>query len=507
MKNTPLNLGYFLTGALGMFSCANAAKTEQKPNVIFLFVDDLGYADVGFNGSKFYETPNIDALAKKAVIFENSYAYPTSSPSRTCLLTGQQSFRTGVYTVPVLEKGDSTENIFSRWTITKDFPFYSEVLANQGYKNVHLGKWHLVGPYPDQELSQKYPFGEKLAQPDPGDHSWVARHKEDDIRLNYYPDGRGFLKNVGGTYRGDPALLEGGYHHPDGGYRAPFTNPFIESKPDDEWLTDRLTDEAMDFISGHKDEPFFINLHYYTVHAPFIARSQELVEKYMNKEGDPVLGQGMEKGQRRKSVASYASMIESLDDNVGRLVEYLKANDLYENTVIVFSSDNGYNIGANNKMRGKKRFIYEGGVRVPTFVHWPNKVNARRCTTPISLMDYFPTFVELAGVEDYKGTLDGQSILPLLQSDDKSFDQRPIYWQLNSQCVHGTCTAMRKGDYKLIQYLATGELELYNLVNDPKESTNIAEIENDKANQMLAEMIEWRKKNNVPLPPNAVVNN
>ncbi len=505
MRNTSSNLFYLLTGSLGLFSCTQAAKQEQKPNVIFLFVDDLGYADVGFNGSKFYETPNIDALAEKSVIFENSYAYPTSSPSRTCLLTGQQSFRTGVYTVPVLETGDKTENIFSRWTITKDFPFYSEVLADQGYKNVHLGKWHLVGPYPDEELAMEYPLTERLSQPDPGDHSWVERHKEDDIRLNYYPDGRGFLKNVGGTYRGDPALLEGGYHHPDGGYRAPFTNPFIETKPDDEWLTDRLTDEAMDFMSAHKDEPFFINLHFYTVHAPFISRSPELVEKYMNKEGDPELGQGMEKGPRRKSVASYATMIESLDDNVGRLVEYLKANDLYENTVIVFSSDNGYNIGANNKMRGKKRFVYEGGVRVPTFVHWPNKVNPRRTTAPISLVDYFPTFVELAGVEGYEGTLDGQSILPLLQSDDAAFADRPVYWQLNSKCVHGTCTAMRKGDYKLIQFLATGEVELYNLINDPKESTNIAETEKETADKLLAEMVEWRKKNNVPLPPNSVV--
>ncbi|MFR9523739.1 MAG: sulfatase [Rikenellaceae bacterium] len=488
--------------ALAAMSCSHS--TEQ-PNILFVFVDDLGYADVGFNGSTFYETPNIDALASKSVIFENSYTYPTSSPSRTALLTGQQSFRTGVYTVPVLETGDATSSIFSRWTVTKDFPYYSEVLSEQGYRNIHIGKWHLVGPYPDQELAMEYPLSEKLTQPDPADFSWVERHKEDEIKLNYYPEGRGFEKNVAGTYRGDPALEVGGYKSETGGYHAPFSNPFIEQKPTDEWLTDRLTDEAIEFMSSNDDKPFFVNLHYYTVHAPFIKRSDELYEKYMEKEGDPVLGQGMEKGARRKSAAAYASMIESLDDNFARLIDYLEQSGKLDNTIIVFSSDNGYNMGANNKMRGKKRWIYEGGVRVPTFIYWKDQVAARRSETPISLLDYFPTFIDFAGVDSYQGLLDGNSLRPLLKGEAKEFEERPIYWQLSSECVHGTCTAMRQGDYKLIEFLATGQVELYNLATDPLESCNIAETESETAEKMLTQMHQWRKANNVKLPQNAVV--
>ncbi len=495
-----------------LYGCALAAvgcsaRVDEKPNILFIFVDDLGYADVGFNGSSFYETPNIDAMASQSVVFENSYAYPTSSPSRTALLTGQQSFRTGVYTVPVLEKGDSNSSIFSRWTVTKEYPFYSELLSQEGYRNIHIGKWHLVGPYPDEELAMEYPLKERLSQPDPWDYSWAERHKEDDIKLNFYPEGRGFEKNVAGTYRGDPALEVGGYQSATGGYRAPFSNPFIEQKPDDEWLTDRLTDEAIEFMDASGDDPFFVNLHYYTVHAPFIKRSEELFEKYMAKEGDPILGQGMEKGGRRESVAAYATMIESLDDNFARLVAYLEESGKLENTIIVFSSDNGYNIGSNNNMRGKKRLIYEGGVRVPTFIYWKDKVAARRTEAPISLLDYFPTFIDFAGVEGYEGTLDGTTIRPLLANDAEGFAERPIYWQLNSECVHGTCTAMRQGDYKLIEFLATGKVELYNLVNDPKESKNIAKSEVEIAQKMLREMHQWRADNNVELPPNAVVNN
>ncbi|WP_404309548.1 sulfatase-like hydrolase/transferase [Neorhodopirellula lusitana] len=139
-------------------SITNTAMGETKPNIVFILVDDLGHADVGFNGSTYYETPNIDALARDGLIIENAYMYPTCSPSRTALATGKQSFRTGVYTVPVLEKGDDRENIFSRWTVGEEHTMYSQPLADAGYKSIHLGKWHLVGPYPKEELAMKFPL-------------------------------------------------------------------------------------------------------------------------------------------------------------------------------------------------------------------------------------------------------------------------------------------------------------------------------------------------------------
>lgn len=493
---------------MGAILCSSATLVgSERSNIIFILVDDLGYADVGFNGSKYFETPIIDSLAEQSVIFENSYMYPTSSPSRTALFTGLQSFRTGVYTVPVLEKGDCQENIFSRWSVSTQIPIYSEVLEQAGYHSIHLGKWHIVGPNPIEEEAMEFPLTKKLSQPNPGDFSWVEEHKSNPEITKYYPQERGFERNIGGTYRGDPALIEGGYSHPDGGFRAPFTNPFIEKKEGDEWLTDRLTDEAIDFIAECGNEPFFVNLHYYAVHRPLVNRSEELYEKYLNKPGDELLGQGVGSDDIKSRHATYATMIESVDDNVGRIMRYLKENNLLENTVVVFSSDNGYNglVSDNRTMRGVKGEVYEGGVRVPTFIHWGSKTTPRRVNSPITAVDYFPTFIDIAGVKSYSGVLDGDSVLPLLDGDTPEWESRPIFWQLSSQYRHGTCSVVRAGRYKLIEFLASGEVELYDLESDPMESCNIASKQSEVCDRLLDIIYRWRKENNVELPPNSVV--
>lgn len=480
---------------------AGASTPKVKPNIVFILVDDLGHGDVGFNGSTYYETPHIDQLANDGLVIKNAYMYPTCSPSRTALATGKQSFRTGVYTVPVLEKGNDQVSIFSRWTVGEEHIMYSQPLADAGYKSIHLGKWHLVGPYPKKEMEASWPLKKKLGQPKPSDFSWVPYHKEH--CKAYYPEGRGYLKNIGGTYRGDPALEVGGYKSKTGGYFAPFSNPFMDQKnPKDKWLTDHLTTEAINFMDEHKEGPFFINLHYYTVHRPVVARSEELTEKYMNKLGDPKTGQGMETGKKKLTTAQYATMIESLDDNVGRIAEFLDQKGLRENTLIIFTSDNGQNIGSNLQLRGKKGYIYEAGIRVPAFVNWPGKVDARRTETPVMVTDYFPTFMELAGI-DYRGQLDGQSFAPLFKGEDKALQARPIFWHLASEYRNGTCSIIRKNDMKLIQFLATGELELYDLKKDPKEENNLALKNPETAQLLLKELTGWRKANNVPLPPNS----
>lgn len=496
-----LSLFAFLATICGQ---AIAQKKASKPNIVFLFVDDLGYADVGFNGSTYYETPAMDKLAKQSLILENSYTYPTCSPSRAALLTGQQSFRTGVYTVPVLEKGTDKENIFSRWTVDKSYPVYAEPLAAAGYKAIHLGKWHIVGPDPINELQKSYPFTKKLTQPSPGNFDWVALAKSKEVQ-QFYPEGRGFVKNVGGTFRGDPAFELGGYKSTTKGYRAPFSNPFISPKPDDEWLTDRLTNEAIEFMDENKEGPFFINLHFYAVHNPITSRSEALSTHFLNKPGDPVLGQGL--GKNREEMANYATMIASVDQNIQRIVDYLDKNGLRGNTIIVLSSDNGYNGGqsSNNLMRNSKGYIYEGGIRVPTFINWPGMVTPRRSYAPVSLLDYFPTFLDVAGIRNYKGTLDGNSMTDLFKKDSKTFTDRPLFWQLSSQYKHGTCSAIRYKEYKLIQFLADGKLELYNLERDPKEEHNLASQEPEVVHQLLTKLVNWRTKNHIPLPSNAVV--
>ncbi|ANW96229.1 sulfatase [Wenyingzhuangia fucanilytica] len=482
--------------------------SQKKPNIVFIMVDDLGYADVGFNGSTYYETPGLDALAKESLVFENAYMYPTCSPSRTALFTGQQSFRTGVYNVPVLEQGTADENIFSRWTVTKDHKIYAEPLSENGYKAIHIGKYHIVGPYPNKELNLPYPFKEKLDQPEPGDYCWLAEHKTKEV-LQYYPQGRGFIKNVGGTYKGDPAFEFGGYKSYKGGYRAPFSNPFIINKPTDEWLTDRLTDEAIEFMDEQKEDgPFFVNLDYYAVHKPIKNRNDELFEKYINKPGDSITGQGL--GKRREVMAGYATMIESVDENIKRIVTYLDQNNLRENTIIIVTSDNGYNGGEsrNNLMRGSKREVYEGGIRVPGLISWPGSIKARRSLAPITLLDFFPTFLEVANIHGFKDVLDGNSLVPLFKKDDKKFEKRPLFWHLASNNnKQKACSVIRKDDYKLIQYLATGKVELYNLEKDPKEANNIAISNSRQAKKMLNELVAWRKENQVPLPPNSVLKN
>lgn len=492
-----------------LFSCSGSKKLDKlsssKPNIIFILVDDLGYADVGFNGASFYETPNLDALAKQSLVLENSYMYPTCSPSRAALLTGKHSFRTGVYTVPVLEQGDSTENVFSRWTVGKEHPIYSEPLKNAGYKTIHLGKWHIVGPYPEEELSLSYPLTERLTQPDAGDFSWVANHMTKEVQ-QYYPTGRGFDVNVGGTFRGDPAFEEGGYKSEAGGYRAPFSNPFIQPKESDGWLTDRLTDDAIEFMNAHNDAPFFVNLHYYTVHRPFKSSNSELLEKYSAK-ADNYLSKNV-KPKKREDVMQYATMIESMDDNIGKLIQYLDRNQLRENTMIIFSSDNGVHkmVSHDYPLRGAKGEIYEGGIRVPTLINWPGTIQAYRSETPVSALDYFPTFMEMAGIS-FEGTLDGNSMVPLFSGNSDQFYNRPIFWHIASQYKHGTCTSMRKGDYKLVQFLKDGKIELYNLEKDVSETNNLALVEPNKATELLEEMISWRKEHKVPLPPNSILVN
>jgi arylsulfatase A-like enzyme len=493
------------------YSCKNdkpsQVESTKQPNIVFVLVDDLGYADVGFNGSKYFETPNLDALAKESLVLDNAYMYPTCSPSRTAIFTGKQSFRTGVYTVPVLEKGTAEENIFSRWTVGKEHPIYAEPLAEAGYKSIHIGKYHIVGPYPKEELSMKFPFQQKLTQPEPGDYSWVETHKKPEI-AQYYPEGRGFIKNVGGTFRGDPGFEEGGYKSVAGGYRAPFSNPFIEKKEGDNWLTDRLTDEAIDFMELHKKEPFLINLNYYAVHRAIRSRSEALYEKYRKKPVDSVLGQGIGRSEKLRDLAiKYATMVESVDDNMKRILDYLNESGLRENTIIIFTSDNGYHrmASANKQLRGAKGDIYEGGIKVPMLVNWSKKVTPRRSEVAVTGLDIFPTLMDLAKVEGFKGELDGASMTNLFESDDNSLKERPLFWHLASQYKHGTCSVIRKGNYKLIQFLADGKLELYDLKTDPKESHNLANENIEITSQLLTELVEWRKVNNVPLPPNSVL--
>lgn len=483
-----------------VLSCNSQNKVEQKPNIIFIMADDLGWQDVGFMGSKWFETPNLDRFSEESLVFSNAYMYPTCSPSRTALLTGKQSFRTGVYNVPVLEKGDAQHNIFSRWTVDLKHTMYAAPLKKAGYKSIHLGKWHVVGPNPEEENNA--PLEKPLKQPANGRLDWLANHKSEEIQ-QYYPLGKGFDKNVGGTWWGDPARgYDKGYNSESGGYKAPFKNPFIEDKKGDEWLTDRLTDEAIDFIKENKKAPFFVNLHYYAPHRPTVPRNSKQYQKFLNKIPDSITGQGE---QRLDEIAGYATMIASIDENVKRIFDYLDNHGLRENTIVIFTSDNGFNglQSQTNTLRGAKGTVYEGGIRVPAFVNWKGHIKPGHSEIPICGMDYFPTFLELAQIQNYKGVLDGESIVPILEN--KPFESRSLFWHLASTYKNPPCSIIRKGDWKLIQFLNDGKVELYNLKEDLKETENLAGSNKEKASQLLDELVNWRKRNHVPLPSASIL--
>ncbi len=492
-------LSALLVAGLGLVAQADG----MKPNIIFILVDDLGMQDVGFMGSSYFETPNLDALAEQSIVFDKAYMYPTCSPSRAAILTGKQSFRTGCYTVPVLEKGNNNDNIFSKWTVGAEHPVYAKPLNEAGYKLIHLGKWHIVGPNPDKET--ELPLRMKLGQPKNGDLSWLAAHQTPEIQ-QYYPIGRGFHENVGGTWWGDPARgYAKGYNAPGGGYVAPFKNPFIVEKENDEWLTDRLTADAIDFMERHKEEPFFVNLNYYAPHRPTIPRNEAWMAHFLAKKGDPVTGQGMGSPKKKKEMAAYATMVKSLDENIKRITDYLDGSGLRENTILIFTSDNGFNglQSRNENLRGAKGSIYEGGIRVPALINWPEIAVSGRCEEPIQGLDFFPTFLELAGVYDYEGTLDGDSLVPLLRGEPMK--ERALFWHLASTYKNPPCSIIRKEDWKLIQFLKEGNVELYNLRNDLKESHNLASDNPEKTQVLLKELTAWRRGNNVPLPPSSVL--
>lgn len=499
-KLTLLTALLFTINVVGVTS-AKCSNWNKKPNIIFIMADDLGWQDVGFMGSRWFETPNLDKLADESLVFKQAYMYPTCSPSRTALLTGKQSFRTGVYTVPVLEGKVAKDNIYSRWTVGEEHPVYSQPLNSAGYRLIHLGKWHIVGPNP--EIEKEYPYSKKLTQPANGDMSWVEKHRKE--YRKYYPEGRGFHKNVGGSWWGDPARgYNDGYKSDSGGYRAPFKNPFIEDKESDEWLTDRLTDEAIDFIGSNRNDPFFVNLHFYAPHRPTVPRSDKWFKEFMEKSPDGITGQGE---QNLEEIAGYATMIKSIDENVKRIVDYLDREGLRENTIIVFTSDNGFNglQSSTNSLRGAKGTVYEGGIRVPSFVNFPGRIDPGFSDTPICGMDYFPTFLDLANIKDYSGVLDGVSLVPLWRG--KRFKERSLFWHLASSYKNPPCSIIRKGDWKLIEFLLSGDIELYNVETDLKEQYNLASKEIEVKEQLLRELVEWRSKNRVSYPESSVVQN
>jgi len=441
-----------LCACLCLFSCVNK---EKQPNFVFILVDDLGWADIKCNfPESFYDTPNLDRLAQEGIRFTQAYAAcPVCSPTRGAIMTGKHPCRIGITDwIP----GDDPKNRYLHGTKDRDElaleeTTIAEKLKEEGYKTCFVGKWHLGGE-------------------------------------GYFPEDQGFDINIGGHHKGSPP----------GGYYSPYKNPKLTDGPEGEYLPDRLTSESIRFINANKENPFLLYLSFYTVHTP-IQASVKHIDKctakrnLLNLIDVPFKKEGEGWTKMIQEDAAYASMIAAMDENVGRILAALKQSGLDENTWVFFTSDNGGLSTArkksvpptnNGSLRAGKGWCYEGGVRVPLIIKGPKiKGHGRIEGEPVISMDYFPTILALAGVphEDH----DGENLTPLLTKGEK-LSRDELFWHYPH--YHGSAwkpgSAIRKGDWKLIVYYEDNKAELFNLRDDPGETTDVSGKYPVKLNEM-----------------------
>lgn len=454
----------FLSFSTGDANNIRKQTNKTKPNILLINIDDLGWTDLSFMGSQFYETPNIDKLANEGMIFTRAYAASSNcAPARTALFSGQYSPRTGVYTVENSDRGRveqrkiiPTEN---KWFLDEDNLTIPEILQNNGYSTAHVGKWHI---------------------------------SKDPVSM-------GFDFNIAGFEAGNPA----GWGM--GGYFSPYHNPHLEDGPEGEYLTDRLTDETIAFLEKVGEQPFFLNYAPYIVHTP-IQPKPELEARYEDKTTT-----------NRHDNSAYAALVETMDRNVGRLINYLKESNKFENTLIIFTSDNGalHEISRQWPLRAGKGSYFEGGIRVPMVAVWPEMIEPGSFSQEaITQIDYYPTFLDAAGiVKPADKILDGKSLLPVFQGEN--LPERSLFWHFpiyleaysdNNPDTHDIYFRTRPGSvilkypWKLHEYFEDDRLELYNLELDIREKTNLVDHFPEKASELHTLLKNWRNELDAPVP-------
>lgn len=454
----------FITLAIGpsfSFYCQQCLA-DKRLNVLFILVDDLGWTDLGCYGSDFFETPNIDRLAESSLKFTNAYAAaPVCSPTRAAILTGKVPARLDmtIWHEGAVDGGPRDRKLLPAPAVAnlpRDETTLAELFRSAGYFTAHVGKWHLG-------------------------------------TAAYYPETQGFDVNIGGTFWGAPSTFfypfAGRWNDRDPEWRyVPGLSP---SQPAD-YLPDRLTDKAVEILESVGDQPFFLNLWFYTVHSP-IEAPEELTAKFRVKTP----------GQNHKDPV-YAAMIHRMDQNVGRVLNKLDQMGVSDQTVVVFTSDNGgvdFDVRSivptsNSPLRSGKGTLYEGGIRVPMLVRWPGiteSVRGSECETPVSSEDYFPTFTEHLGPEVIPEAIDGMSLLPTLRAPQNSDQSRSLHWHFPHYYPRMTpASAIRKDDWKLVHFYEDDRIELFNLANDPGEQIDLSETRPQVATTLLRQLNEWR---------------
>ena len=451
MKKILFIISFFI-----LISCDQNNTKSKSPNIILITVDDLGWKDLGFMGSKYYETPFLDKLALQSMVFTNAYAAAANcAPSRASLMSGLNTPKHGVYTVGSSERGKSKTRklipVKNKKYLHDSIYTLPEMLKSAGYTTAHFGKWHI---------------GED-------------------------PKTQGIDYNIGGSKRGNPGR---------NGYFSPYNIDFIENEKSDEYLTDRLTSEAINFIKKLHTSPFFINLAFYSVHTPLQGK-ENLIQKYNLKQG--VNGQDN---------SIYASMVSSVDENIGRILDIIDESNIKENTLIIFTSDNGGIRAISNQypLRAGKGSYYEGGIRVPLLMRWPNKIDAGiNKVTNVSHLDIYSTLQEIVNPKIRVKQLDGISLKSQFKGQSKLerdiFYHFPIYLEAYNKIEdHGRDPLFRtrpgsviiSGKWKLHHYFEDDGTELYNLETDIGESNDLSDKEPKITKRLQQSLENWRLKEN-----------
>jgi arylsulfatase A-like enzyme len=423
-------------------------------------IDDLGWMDLHCQGNERLDTPNIDELALQGMRFTDAYAAaPVCSPTRAAIMTGQSPARLRITNHLPDQERFQPDNARLRSAavlehLSLEHVTLAERLREGEYATAFLGKWHLSG-----------------------------RGKEGDLaEPKLRPEHQGFDVNVGGCGLGGPQ-----------NYFDPYPIPNITPRRKGEYLPDRLADEAIDFIRANHKKPFFVALWNYTVHWPMQA-PQNLVEKYESRVGPGVKD------------ATYAAMIEAMDTAIGRVVTTLDELRLADDTLVVFTSDNGGFGGVSDcrPLRASKGYLYEGGIRVPLIVRWPGVVKpGSTCRTPVISTDFYPTLLEVAGVApDADKKLDGESIVPTLRQTDR-LKRKAIFFHYPNYAWHRSNRlggAIREGDYKLIKWYDDESVELYNLADDLSEKNDLSEKMPRKASDLKRKLEAWLAESGAAMP-------
>lgn len=451
----------------------SVAHAADKPNVVFILADDLGWRDLSIEGSTFYETPNIDRIAKEGMRFTQGYAAcQVCSPSRAAIMTGKYPARLDITDWIGAAEGTAWKRntpllpAYYNHHLPHEDVSMAEAFRDGGYKTFFAGKWHIGGE-------------------------------------GSFPEDHGFDINIGGHHRGSPP----------GGFFSPYTNPKMTSGPPGEYLPRRLGRETADFIRDNKEEPFFAYLSFYAVHAP-LETTKELWEKYRDKaatEPDVENRFIIDRTSPVRQVQDhpvYGGLVEAMDHAVGDVLRTLDELGIADNTIVVFTSDNGgvsagdAKATSNLPFRGGKGRQWEGGIREPYYIKWPGVVQPGEKSETLAIgTDFYPTLLEMTGLPlRPEQHVDGVSLVPVLKGG--SVAERPLFWHYPHYGNQGgePSSIIRSGDWKLIYYHEDGRLELYNLSEDEGEQKDLAASNSDRANTMFEQLMTWLKETDARFP-------